>query len=200
MTYRPRQVAVRASETAAAIVRSLKRDRPVAAFLQGYAREFNRAAKTAHPVRYRELEEMIGREALLAMLVHLQEVVPRQLGFRAKARLRPAEARAQAELATVFHDEFFHSLQHAMEWDDQEQKEFLRDLQLYQRLSAPEPHLAGRKKLAAAVEGPFVDRVGLLLDPSLFEKARRAAAKFQSQLESTADKILRTVFSRRRKN
>jgi hypothetical protein len=45
-----------------------------------------------------------------------------------------------------------------------------------------------------------VDRVGLLLDPAMLEKARRAAGKFQSQLDATVDRILRTVFSLRRKN
>ncbi len=200
MTYRPRQVAIRAFETAAEFVRTLDRERPAANFLQGYAREFNRAAKTAHPARYRELEQMINREALLVMVVSLEPRLPRRLGLRAGARLRPVEAKAEAELLTLFREEFFDSLRQAMEWDDKEYEEFRRDLELYRHLSAREPHTAGRKKLAAAVEGPFVDRVGLLLDPSMFEKARRAAAKFQAQLETIADKILRTVFSRHRSN
>ena len=182
------------------MVRTLQRERPAAAFLQGYTREFNRAAKTANPVRYRELEEMISREALIAMVFRLEATLTRRLGFPLKPRLRPAEIKAQAELLAIFREEFFRSLRQAKEWDDLEYKEFRRDLNLYQRLSAPESHLASRKKLAAAVAGPFVDRVGLLLDPSMFEKARRAAAKFQAQLETVTDKILRNVFSRRREN
>jgi len=39
--------------------------------------------------------------------------------------------------------------------------------------------------------------VALLLDPSLMEQARRAAAKFQVELNAAADRTLRTVFSRR---
>ena len=52
----------------------------------------------------------------------------------------------------------------------------------------------------AAASGPFVDRVALLLDPSLMEQARRAAGKFQLEINAAADRVLRKVFSRRRVN
>jgi hypothetical protein len=45
-----------------------------------------------------------------------------------------------------------------------------------------------------------VDRVALLLDPSLMEQARRSAGKFQVEINATADRVLRKVFSRRREN
>ena len=38
----------------------------------------------------------------------------------------------------------------------------------------------------------------MLLDPSLMEQARRAAGKFQAELNAAADRVLRKVFSRRR--
>ena len=42
--------------------------------------------------------------------------------------------------------------------------------------------------------------VGLLLDPSLMEQARRAAGKFQIELNAAADRVLAKIFSRRRVN
>ena len=53
---------------------------------------------------------------------------------------------------------------------------------------------------SALASGPFVDRVGLLLDPSLMEQSRRAAAKFEAELNTAADQVLRKVFARRREN
>jgi hypothetical protein len=40
----------------------------------------------------------------------------------------------------------------------------------------------------------------MLLDPSLMEQARRAAGKFQLEIDDAADRVLRKVFSRRRAN
>ena len=197
MAYRPRQVTVRAFEVAAELVRTLERERWVILFLNAYARDFNRAAKTAHPARYRELVEMITREALLAAATHIEAAIPQKLGYRAKAKLRPSERKAQAELLAIFREEFYSALAQALGWNAEEAASFRRDLDLYERLSLDEPRPPKQKKLAAVVEGPFVDRVGLLLDPSLLEKARRAAAKFQSQLEAAADEILKRVFSSR---
>ena len=45
-----------------------------------------------------------------------------------------------------------------------------------------------------------MDRTALLLDPSLMEQARRAAGKFQMELNTAADRVFRGVFSRRRTN
>ena len=200
MAYRSREVAVRAFEAAAEIVRTLERGRPVAAFLEGYAREHNRAAKTSHPARYRELLEMITREALLAMVARTLQCLPQILSSPSKKRLRPAEANALAEQQEIFRQEFFSALPQALDWDTEEWRDFLHDLELYRLLSAGEPHRARGTKLAATVEGPFVDRVALLLDPAMLEKARRAAAKFQAQIEAGSDTILKRVFSRRRRN
>jgi hypothetical protein len=58
----------------------------------------------------------------------------------------------------------------------------------------------GGRSARATASGPFVDRVALLLDPSLMEQARRAAGKFQLELNAAADRVLRKVFSRRRSN
>ncbi len=197
MAYSPRQVVVRAREAAAETLRAIERGQLVAAFLDDYAREYGRAAKTAHLARYHELLEVIGREALLAMVLHLEKILPPKLGIRQTARKRRSPSAEQEDLLVLFWKEFFVALGEGLEWEQEEFQEFCRDLDLYRRVV---PRAPASKKLAAAVGGPFVDRVGLLLDPSMFEKARRAASKFHLQLEAASDQLLRNVFSSRRKN
>ena len=198
MAYRPRQIVVRGQETAAEMLRTLERDRLVEGFLEGYAKD--RPGRAAHSARHNELLATIGREALLAMVARMDAGLPRRLGLRLKARLRHAEAKAQTTLLNLFREEFLVSLGQALDWGDDDLEGFLHDLDLYERLTKLESRAAKPRRFASSVEGPFVDRVGLVLDPAMLEKARRAAGKFQSELEAAADRILRTVFSRRRKN
>ncbi len=182
------------------MLRALEQDRLVIGFLDGYAKEYNRPGRTAHPVRYKELLATIGREALLAMVARMDAGLPQRLGLRMKARLRPAEAKAQTALLDLFREEFLISLGQALDWGNQDLESFIHDLDLYERLMKLEWRPAKPPRFPGGVEGPFVDRVGLVLDPAMLEKARRAAGKFQAQLDAAADRILRTVFSRRRKN
>ena len=198
MAYRPRQVVVRAQETAAEMLRALERDRLVEGFLDGYAKD--RPGRAARSARYKELLATIGREALLAMVARMDAGLPRRLGLQLKARLRQAESRAQTALLNLFREEFLVSLGQALDWGDQDLEDFLHDLDLYERLTKVESRRAKPRRFTSSVEGPFVDRVGLVLDPAMLEKARRAAGKFQAQLEGTADRILRMIFSKRRKN
>jgi hypothetical protein len=83
---------------------------------------------------------------------------------------------------------------------DDDAREFWRDLGLYEKLSAREPRRPAGPAARAAASGPFVDRVALLLDPSLMEQARRTAGRFEIELHASADRVLRKVFSRRRSN
>jgi hypothetical protein len=121
------------------------------------------------------------------------------------ARSKPKK-KASMELGIpfldLFREEFFVALGQALEWSDEDADEFWRDLELYEQLNARGPkRLAGASRnVGATVSGPFVDRVGLLLDPSLMDQARREAAKFQDELNDTADRVLQKVFSRHRTN
>ena len=216
MSYSPRQLVVRAREAAALLLRALERERQVARFLDSYAAEFNRPGETAHPAHYRELLTTIGREALLTMVAWLNEELPRRLadssrarGYVRKARVRSKSQRraspqaasaAATETTELFRDEFLVTLAQELGWGDEAFEEFCRDLELYAQLGANELRAAKVRKVAVTVSGPFVDRVGLLLDSSMLEKARRAAAKFQIELHATTAGILKKVFSRRREN
>jgi hypothetical protein len=140
----------------------------------------------------------------------------RRGGKQKKAGKRRRARKPSLELAIplldLFREEFFVALGQWLHWSDADANEFWHDLELYENLSGRQPARAGLPAAAgqprrppsratgANASGPFVDRTALLLDPSLMEQARRAAAKFQVELNGAADRVLRRVFSRRREN
>jgi len=216
MPYRPRELAVRAREAAALLLQSLEHGEMVERFLDLYAAEHRRPGRADQPALYREQLATIRREAILLMVLRIERALPARLKVSvtlraAKRRQKPKRGKrapkpkprqkAALELAIpfldLFREEFFVALGQALNWTDDDAREFWRDLELCENLASREPRrMAGRASRIAA-SGPFVDRVALLLDPSLMEQARRAAAKFQLELNATADRVLRRVFSRR---
>lgn len=218
MPYRPRELAVRAREAAALLLSVLDRDEMVPRFLDMYAAEYRRPGRADQPAHYHEQLDTIRREAILAMVVRTEGLLPKRLKVRIS--LRPAKRRKPSKkgkrrakklksssldlaipLLDLFREEFFVALGQALNWSDDDAQDFWRDLDVYESLSAADqPRAKSRRTSAAPVSGPFVDRVALLLDPSLMEQARRAAGKFQLELNSLADRVLRKVFSRRRSN
>jgi hypothetical protein len=216
MPFRPRELVVRAREAAMVLVRTLDRDDLVPKFLDVYAAEHRRPGRADHPGHYREQLETIRREAVLMMVLRIEAALPKRLKVhvpvrspRTKAskrrggRARPksvAHKRNAWEFAIpildLFREEFFVALGQALEWTQRDAEEFWRDLELYERLRAKEPRRQVRSSRAVPT-GPFADRVAFLLDPSLMDQARRAAGRFETELASAADRVLRVVLSRR---
>ncbi len=211
---------VRAREAAALLLASLDRNEMVERFLDMYAAEFRRPGRADQPGLYREQRETIRREAILSMVLRVESALPAHLKVRVTMR-RPARRtkakkakkgkksrnprklpRASLEIAfpllDLFREEFFVALGQALNWSEEGAREFWHDLELYEKLSVQQTR--PRSRARAGVTGPFVDRTALLLDPSLMEQARRAAGKFQWELDAAADRVLRKVFSRRRSN
>lgn len=190
-------------------------------FLDMYAASYRRAGRADHPVLYRQQLETIRREAILVMALRIEGALPTRLkvhvpvragrggkkkkkgphrkGTRRKKTLRAAWDIA-IPLLDLFREEFFVALGQALMWTDEDANEFWRDLDVYQRLEGPGPQRPVRRRAPSGASGPFVDRVALLLDPSLMEQARREAGKFQAELHAAADRVLRKVFSRHRPN
>ena len=222
MPYRPREIVVRAREAAALLLAALDREEMVARFLDVYAAQYRRPGRAEHPAFYREQLARIRREAILAMVVRLEGALPARLKVHVTVRgtQRPRKAkkgkrkrsaaqkakgrRAGLDLAIpfldLFREEFFFSLGQSLDWADDDAQEFWRDLGFYEKLSAGQPRRTSGSVARAPASGPFVDRVALLLDPSLMEQARRAAGRFELELHASADRVLRNVFSRRRAN
>jgi hypothetical protein len=218
MPYRPRELVVRAREAATVLLATLDHNEMVGRFLDMYAAEHRRPGRADQPTFYREQLQMIRRESILAAVMRIEAALPARLkvsvtvrgGTRAPkkkkkskkaSRAKPRRSSAGVDLAIpfldLFREEFFVALGQALRWNHDDAQEFWRDLELYEMLSARQPSRPARR---AAASGPFVDRVALLLDPSLMEQARRAAGKFQLEIDAAADRVLRKVFSRRRAN
>jgi hypothetical protein len=220
MPYRPRELVVRAREAAAVLLSALDRNEMVARFVDVYAAENRRPGRADQPSFYREQLQTIRRESILAMILRIEAGLPAKLKVgvamrgakseksrprkskkgRRSPKLKPRK-RATIELAIpfldLFREEFFVALGQSLEWSEEDAAEFWHDLELYEKLSEKRPARVSKRKAAAMAYGPFADRVAMLLDPSLMEQARRAAAKFQVELNGVADRILRRTFSRR---
>jgi hypothetical protein len=211
---------VRARETAGLLLAALDRNEMVARFLDMYAAEHRRPGRADHPFLYREQLARIRRESILAMVLRIEAALPSKLKVtvavrRAKPRTAPRRGKKSApkpkrkthsdlELAIpfldLFREEFFVALGQALQWSDDEAEEFWRDLELYERLTPRDQRRPSAAARRLSISGPFVDRVALLLDPSIMDQARRDAGKFELELQSAADRVLRVVFSRRRAN
>jgi len=224
MPYRPRELVIRAREAATLLLATLDRNEMVQRFLDIYAAENRRPGRADQPAHYREQLETIRREAILAMVLRTEAALPTKLkvrlvvrgaktrtGSRAKLKKgrKGSKTRARKKkrrnagidlaipLLDLFREEFFVAIGQALRWTDEDAQSFWHDLELYEALSAHEPRRQTRRAIAS---GPFVDRTALLLDPSLMEQARRAAGKFQVELDAAADRVLRATFSRHRAN
>jgi hypothetical protein len=221
MPYRPRELVVRAREAAVLLLATLDRDEMVQRFLDIYSAENRRPGRADQPSHYREQLETIRRESILAMTLRVEAALPTRLKVHISVRdtrRRPAKKLKRGEktarkkkprtggldlaipLLDLFREEFFVALGQALDWTEDDAQQFWRDFSLYERLSSKEPRRNSRNAARGGVSGPFVDRTALLLDPSLMEQARRAAGKFQWELNAAADRVLRKVFSSRRAN
>jgi len=157
-------------------------------FILDYAERHRRAAITAHLQRYSELVAMIHRECLLAMVARVELELPRML----HAGGTPARALASGEDALLrrFRVEFYEHFAELMGWRQEQLDRFWSDLDLYMQCQRARSAAPARRKTDL---GPFADRCGFMLDPSMLDRARRAAARFHEELEARARKILRAA-------
>jgi len=201
MNFRRDELAARAQLTVELILTTLAEQRLVPGFVEAYAKAQRRNELLESAIRYRELILILTREALLAISARISTELPRKL-FGAKAG--PA-GRAETVALDGFREDYFFHLARVMRWTPEELEEFYNDHELYQMIAIREAAARPGKARAAAPKrgprpaSPFSDRTALLLDPSFMEKARAAAAAFEPELESTADKIVAAVFRLPRK-
>lgn len=217
MPFRPRELVIRAREAATLLLRTLDQDEMVERFLDMYAAEHRRPGRADHPAHYREQLETVRREAILAMVLRVEAALPKRLKVRvpvrttrrkkhAKARTTKSASRPMRRgvgwefaipVLDLFREEFFVALGQALNWTQQDANDFWRDLELYEKLQ-PGEHRRSARNSRASAPSPFADRVAFVLDPSLIDQARRDANKFEAELDTAADRVLRKVLSRSR--
>jgi hypothetical protein len=172
---------------------ALARERIVGRFVAAYEAEHNRRGILGEPSRERELNETMGREILLAMIIETQEALPAFFGKKQKGKLKNEEK----EAIDAFSKELLAALERAQNWKAEERTQFRRDLEFYSEFSARKEMksktLKGKKP--SEDEPPFIARVALLLDPSMLEQARRSVRKFHGDMELLARKLLRQTLS-----
>jgi len=187
--------ALRAREAVRLLLGALNDSRMVAHFVDGYAAAHDRRGLTAHAAAHRELILNIRREALLALCAQLIAGLPRRITGRAGKAMKPADVIA----ADAFRAEFFVQMAAALKWSEDDLEDFWSDLELYAQIAARQSAPMRSGSASRGAVGPFVDRCALLLDPSMFEQARRAAGKFLVELDALAEKTMKQAFAVRRK-
>lgn len=194
-------------ETAFRVLAEFERARLVPAFVDAYVRQHNRRELKTSPLRYRELLVTLTRESLVAIAAKVSAELPRRFTGR-----RSPPTAAETEAIDAFTQAFVGALGSALRWTPGDLAEFARDVALYARMAAfadppPPPAPRGvaaarapkksplqlRSRDASRSAGPFADRCALLLDPSLLDKARAAAAELHAKLEAIATATLAAV-------
>jgi hypothetical protein len=167
---------------------ALNRGRVVDKFVASYVAEYDRRGILGGPSRDRELAETIGREAMLAMIHEIPQLLPRFFGKTQQAKLKDEERQAM----DAFFLELMAALGRAWKWNGEDRRQFGHDLKLYSDFAARSAKAAQDRKRTKAREEdpPFVGRVALLLDPSMLDQARQATRKFHGEVRGLARKIL----------
>jgi hypothetical protein len=169
---------------------ALKTGRVASAFLESYAKQFDRPEATAYPDRRRELETMLEREMLLAMTAH----IARATEIIARTRRTSRAPQPNIDPAKFLRD-LLAGIAMESNWTAGDAMEFRSDLEIYRHLAAVIAARASTTRARIVPAGPFVDRCAILLDPSMIENASRAAGKLLLQLEAQSEKLLLEVLN-----
>jgi hypothetical protein len=176
------------AELAQRLADGLQRERIVPRFVDSYVVEHGRHALQVHASLYRDLLELLRREALLAVSARALEITyvePLPFG---RAKPRPMLRRD----GVVFRRKFLAALTRQQKWSAGDALDFQTDLQIYEDLLARNTSSRRRKPFEAA-NHPFVDRCAFLLDSSFLEKARVAASRALNDLENLTGQITGAV-------
>jgi hypothetical protein len=188
MTYSADELLPRAREAARQILAVCEDGRWVQRWVQDYAAKHGRRVLPVGPDDERERLEALNREALLAICSRLNEELRKHIAGRRK-KLTGFDALA----ADAFRAEFYLFLAKSMRWGEAELEEFWRDLDQYAEFAA---HSRASRSSGAA-NSAFADRFAILLDSSMFDRARKAAAAMLPELERITATALRAAFRKR---
>ena len=173
------------AELAALLTEALQRERIVPRFVDSYVVEHGRHGLQVHAALYRDLLELLQREALLAASAHAIEMITREYQPTAKSKPRPMAKKD----ATAYRRKYLGALARHQKWSMGEALDFQKDFQIYEELIARSASGRRRKPFEAA-NHPFVDRSAFLLDSSFLEKARVAASRALTSLEELAEQVV----------
>jgi hypothetical protein len=164
------------------LTEGLQRERIVPRFVDSYVVEHGRHALQVHASLYRDLLELLRREALLAVTARALEITYAEPLPAGRAKPRPMLRKD----AVAFRKKFLSALTRQQKWNAGDALDFQTDLQIYEDLLARNSSTRRNRKPFEAANHPFVDRCAFLLDSSFLEKARMAASRALNDLENLA--------------
>jgi hypothetical protein len=175
-----------AEALAGELLATLQRERLVPRFVDSYVVAHGRYSIQVHPTQYRDLLELLQREALLAMTARvLQEASVPALARKSRASRR----RRQGPGAPALRRNLLTALGRQKKWSAGDALDFQTDLRQYEDLMARPADARRARKPYEVADHPFVDRCAMLLDPSFLEQARVAASHALVGIETLASAL-----------
>jgi hypothetical protein len=179
------------AELAQRLTEGLQRERIVPRFVDSYVVEHGRHALQVHASLYRDLLELLRREALLAVTARALEITYAEPLPAGRAKPRPMLRKD----GVAFRRKFLAALTRQQKWSAGDALDFQTDLQVYEDLLARNTSTRRNRKPFEAANHPFVDRCAFLLDSSFLEKARMAASRTLNDLENLAAQAAGSVLA-----
>jgi hypothetical protein len=191
MTAEKQFAAEAPAELAQRLVEGLQRERVIPRFVDSYVVEHGRQALQVHASLYRDLLQLLQREALLTLTARALEITYAEPLPAGRAKPRPMMRKD----AAIFRRKYLAALTKQQKWGAGDALEFQSDLQLYEDLLAKNASSRRYRKPFEAANHPFVDRCAFVLDSSFLETARVAASRALNELEKLAAETVGSVLS-----
>jgi hypothetical protein len=165
---------------------ALLRERIIPHFVDSYVVEHGRHSLQVHAILYRDLLNLLQREALLTLAARAIEIVTRGLQTEDDHKAKPLTRQE----ASAFRQKFLAGLTRHHRWNVSDALDFQSDLKMYEDLIARAAATRRPRKSFEPANHPFVDRCAFVLDSSFLEKARVAASRTLAQIESLASSVV----------
>jgi len=165
---------------------SLLRERSIPRFVDSYVVEHGRHSLQVHATLYRDLLNLLQREALLTITARALHLVTRGSAENEPERSKPMTRKE----ARAFRQKFLAALTRHQRWSVGEALDFQSDLQMYEDLIARAAATRKPRKSFEPANHPFVDRCAFVLDSPFLEKARIAASRALTDLESLTAQVV----------
>jgi hypothetical protein len=174
---------------------TLLRERTIPRFVDSYVVEHGRHSLQVHAVLYRDLLNLLQREALLTVTARALEIITRGLHAEDDRKAKPMTRQE----ASAFRQKFLAGLTRHQRWNVSDALDFQSDLKMYEDLIARAASSRRPRKRFEAANHPFVDRCAFVLDSSFLERARLAASRTLEGLETLAAQVAAEVLRSRLK-
>jgi hypothetical protein len=178
-----------AATLAQQLCEAVLRERCIPRFVDSYVVEHGRHSLQVHAGLYRDLLNLLQREALLTVVARALELITRGNPDNDSAGSKPMTRKD----AAAFRQKFLAGLTRHQRWNVGDALDFQSDLKMYEELIARANVARRPRKSFEAANHPFVDRCAFVLDSSFLEKARLAASRALVDLESLTSHVVATA-------